>query len=226
MRTAQSFIGILAQLYVDQEYRNDAENHLLLRAVNHFGWVAKRQTLDHLFTSQMEAIKDSLFNGEDTRVSATKTREIDIVISLLERVKLTPEMASAVLLFAEALTAGNKSVSKYTAKQGFKILGLIMQRYWATVSSEKYEDFRSIFLTAEGLSQSAGRKHKLSLLESMMRKVQVPKTEDVDMADGEQASDDEEEARIIDISGSEDLLIQDVLPSLLVMDANLKEKKL
>ena len=62
----------LGQLYVDNECKNDAEHHMILKAINHFGWIAKKQTLDHMFITQMDAIKDKLIHLDEDMTGSIK----------------------------------------------------------------------------------------------------------------------------------------------------------
>jgi len=51
-------------------------------------------------------------------------KRIDLIIALLNRVKLTEEAATKIIGFAEEL-----SKSKITEKKGYRIMTLILQRY-------------------------------------------------------------------------------------------------
>jgi hypothetical protein len=119
MKIAPNFLGLLSKLFMTAEM-NDSESNSLLECMNNFAWICKKDKLEVIFLEEINQVTQLLSQNVDQSI----LKRIDLIISLLSRVKLTAETASQITGFAELL-----SKHKLTEKKGYRVQTLILQRY-------------------------------------------------------------------------------------------------
>ena len=182
------------------------EHSSLLMTISKLGWIWKRMKLYDLFFNELINIVQEftdfetgqntvendmdvdtdhkkLKNAEREETKKKILRKIDIIICLMERIKLTKKHCELIINFADSI-----SKSKITQKKAFKILAIILSNY--EISS--YEELKELFskLTGYAFSQNQ-QKHKLIMLRIFLSKIKKPKRESEEM-DAEDNNDENE----------------------------------
>lgn len=226
----------------------DSEHFILLKTISKFGWIAKRAKLYDLFFNELTSIVEEFTNFEtgqdeednmetDEIVKRTKSKErenskrkilhkIDIIISLMERIKLSKKHCELIIKFADSIAK-----SKITQKKAFKILSIILSNYEVTTYKELQEMFSK--LTGYAFSSSQ-QKHKLIMLKIFLGKIRKPKKETDEMeqddlynemAEGSDEEDPEVEAKKVDITDEDrNEITLTVLPEIVTGFAGLQAK--
>ena len=230
------------------------EHHALLTTVSKFGWLSKKTKLNDLFFNELthivqeftefetelggdnnmevdESIKKAL-NIERETTKKKILRKIDIIICLMERIKLSKRHCELIIKFADSIAK-----SKITQKKAFKILSIILTNYEVSSYAELQEMFSKLTGYAFNPSQ---QKQKLIMLKIFLSKIKKPKkdTEQMDaeyddarndMADNSDEEDEETEMRKVDVTDEDRVEITNtVLPEIITgyTSVQAKAKKL
>lgn len=226
------------------------EHATLLVTISKFGWLWKRMKLYDLFfnelinivqefteyetnqntvENEMDVDNDfkKLKNAEREETKKKILRKIDIIICLMERIKLTKKHWELIINFADSI-----SKSKITQKKAFKILAVILSNY--EISS--YDELKELFskLTGYAFSQNQ-QKHKLTMLKIFLGKIKKPKKDseemdaddnnsDKDNNDSDQ-EDDEQNIKKVDITDADRVEITTtILPEIITGFCSLQTK--
>jgi len=217
------------------------EHTLLLKTISKFGWLAKRVKLYDLFFNELTNIVGEFTNFEtelqedesmeldeqaktlrNIENEATKKkilRKIDIIICLMERIKLSKRHCELIIKFADSIAK-----SKITQKKAFKILSIILESYEVT----SYEELSEIFSQLTGYAFSATQqKQKLYMLKIFLSKIKKPKKEDDKMendyddlannpVEDSDEDDPEEEMKKIEVNDEQrQEIINTILPEII-----------
>jgi hypothetical protein len=226
----------------------DSEHFILLKTISKFGWISKRTHLYDLFFNELTSIVEEFTIFEtgnddedkmdvDDVVKRTKSKErviaknkilrkIDIIISLMERIKLSKKHCELIIKFADSIAK-----SKVTQKKAFKILSIILGNYEVTTFKELKEMFSKLTGYAFSASQ---QKHKLIMLKIFLGKIRKPKKEtdemeqddmQNEMAEDSDEEDPEVEAKKVDVSDEDrNEITLTVLPEIITGFAGLQAK--
>ena len=226
------------------------EHSALLMTISKFGWLCKRMKLYDLFFNELinivqeftefetaqntvenEMDIDSDFkklkNAEREETKKKILRKIDIIICLMERIKLTKKHWELIINFADSI-----SKSKLTQKKAFKILAVILSNY--EISS--YEELKELFskLTGYAFSQNQ-QKHKLIMLKIFLNKIKKPKkdTEEMEADEGNHENenndsdqeDEEQNIKLVEITDQDRVEITTtILPEIITGFCSLQTK--
>ena len=226
----------------------EQEHTDILRLISKFGWAAKRANLYDLFFNEltnivqeftdfetqgetinsMEVDIDKKVANQDRELTKKKIlRKIDIIICLMERIKLSKRHCELIITFADSI-----SKSKITQKKAFRILSIILTNY--EVAS--YQELKEMFSKLTGYAFNATQqKQKLVMLRIFLSKIRKPKKEtdemdeDIDenenVADDSDEEDQEEEMKKVEISDEERAeLANTILPEIITGFTSLQSK--
>jgi hypothetical protein len=225
------------------------EHMTLLKTISHFGWLCKKTKLNDLFFNELTAIiqeftdfetdekvdkngmeldeEDKQNQNRDREASKKKIlRKIDIIICLMEQIRLSKKHCELIIQFAD-----NIAKSKITQKKAFKILSIILQNYEVSTYAELQEMFSKLTGYAFNPSQ---QKQKLLMFKIFLSKIKKPQkeTDDMDedqgdnqMADDSDEEDPESQASRVDISDEDRLEITNtILPEVITGFSSLQAK--
>uniref|UniRef100_A0A7S3N6U0 RRP12 HEAT domain-containing protein n=1 Tax=Euplotes harpa TaxID=151035 RepID=A0A7S3N6U0_9SPIT len=183
----------------------EQEYGAVLTTISKFGWLAKRMKLYDLFFNELtnivqeftefetgegsaeghmdtDANNKSVNNVEREETKKRILRKIDIIICLMERIKLSKAHCTLIVNFADSI-----SKSKITQKKAFKILAIILSNFEMSTYAELKELFSK--LTGYAFNQSQ-QKQKLIMLRLFLNKIKKPKKETDNMEADEEVKDD------------------------------------
>lgn len=233
----------------DMSGLKENEHMTLLHTISKFGWLCKKTKLNDLFFNELTNIVQEFTDFEtdekanDTGMElddqdrqnqnrereATKKkilRKIDIIICLMEQIKLSKRHCELIIQFAD-----NIAKSKITQKKAFKILSIILENYEVSTYAELQEMFSKLTGYAFNPSQ---QKQKLLMFKIFLSKIKKPNKEtdemeedgnDNQMADDSDEEDPESQATKVDISDADRLEITStILPEVITGFSSLQAK--
>lgn len=225
------------------------EYPVVLQTISKFGWLAKKIKLNELFFTELTQIVEEFTQfeldskGDDMEIDQKdkkminqdreKTKrqilhKIDIIICLMERIKLSKRHCELIVQFADSIAK-----SKITQKKAFKILSIILTNYEVSTYQELQEMFSKLTGYAFNPTQ---QKQKLMMLKIFLGKIKKPKKETEEMeadyddlknnpVEDSDEEDEETEMKKVDITDDDRLEITNtVLPEIIVGFSSLQAK--
>jgi len=162
------------------------EYPVVLQTISKFGWLAKKIKLNELFFTELTEIVaeftqyeiDTKEEGQDMELDPNdkhminqdreKTKrqilhKIDIIICLMERIKLSKKHCDLIVQFADSIAK-----SKITQKKAFKILSIILTNYEVTT----YPELQEMFSKLTGYAYNPGQQTEINDAQNFPRENQ------------------------------------------------------